>query len=75
MYPLNLYLCRNCSSQVKIGRAYGRVGRRLLREHLLRVCKEAGVVFLDAEVTNIEVQSDLRTTKLKTSGGLNVTSK
>ena len=36
--------------QVKVGRAYGRVSRRKLREHLLKVCREAGVAFLDAEV-------------------------
>ena len=36
--------------QVRVGRGYGRVSRRKLREHLLRVCSESGVAFMSAEV-------------------------
>lgn len=37
-------------AQVRVGRGYGRVGRRLLREHLLATCTKANVKFLPAEV-------------------------
>ncbi|XP_057841229.1 lycopene epsilon cyclase, chloroplastic [Cryptomeria japonica] len=36
-----------------IGRAYGRVSRRLLREELLRRCAEAGVRYLNSKVEKI----------------------
>lgn len=38
---------------VMVGRAYGRVGRDLLRNELLKRCAEAGVLYMDAEVESI----------------------
>ncbi len=43
------------SKRTKLGRGYGRVSRRKLREHLLRVCAASGVSFLPGEVTALEV--------------------
>ncbi len=50
-------MCRPCHvKQVKVGRGYGRVSRRLLREHLLKICDAAGVRFSCAEVADIQVR-------------------
>lgn len=38
---------------VMVGRAYGRVGRDLLRDELLKRCEKAGVRYMDAEVESI----------------------
>ncbi len=43
------------AQQKRLGRGYGRVSRRKLREHMLRICKEAGVAFLPGDVANISV--------------------
>ncbi|KAJ9517000.1 hypothetical protein QJQ45_027358 [Haematococcus lacustris] len=40
---------------VRLGRGYGRVSRRKLREHLVAMCAEAGVAFLAAEVDSLQV--------------------
>ncbi|GFH18887.1 chloroplast lycopene epsilon-cyclase [Haematococcus lacustris] len=39
---------------VRLGRGYGRVSRRKLREHLVAMCAEAGVTFLAAEVDSLQ---------------------
>ncbi|CAN8301625.1 unnamed protein product [Cochlearia groenlandica] len=43
---------------VTIGRAYGRVSRRLLHEELLRRCVESGVLYLSSKVESIKEASD-----------------
>jgi len=40
--------------EVRVGRAYGRVSRRLLRQHLVQLCAAAGVQYLPDEVAGIE---------------------
>ncbi|KAG1669050.1 hypothetical protein FOA52_003968 [Chlamydomonas sp. UWO 241] len=55
--------------EVRVGRPYGRVGRRKLREHLLFECSRAGVTFMDAEVDGVKVVEDGKMTKVSTSGG------
>lgn len=65
--PLALFLCNipvqrlSCAymfppAQVKVGRGYGRVSRRKLREALLQMCSAQGVTFLDAEVSDMQVR-------------------
>ncbi|KAG2502103.1 hypothetical protein HYH03_000595 [Edaphochlamys debaryana] len=61
--------------EVKVGRGYGRVSRRKLREHLLRVCDEAGVRFTAAEVTRIQVVDEGNLTQLTTKDGVTFTSR
>lgn len=56
-------------NEVRVGRAYGRVSRRKLREHLLQVCSAAGVRFTSAEVVDIRVVEDGRATQLVTRDG------
>lgn len=58
-----------------MGRAYGRVGRRLLREHLLKEAAAAGVKYLPATVEAVDVSSDGLTAKLSCSGGVELTSR
>jgi len=55
--------------EVRVGRAYGRVSRRKLREHLLKLCRESGVEFMAAEVNGLQVSQDGSTTSLTTSKG------
>uniref|UniRef100_A0A1J3FTY1 Lycopene epsilon cyclase, chloroplastic n=1 Tax=Noccaea caerulescens TaxID=107243 RepID=A0A1J3FTY1_NOCCA len=43
---------------ISIGRAYGRVSRRLLHEELLRRCVESGVSYLSSKVESITEASD-----------------
>jgi hypothetical protein len=62
-------------SQTRVGRAYGRVGRRLLREHLLKEAAAAGVKYLPATVDAIDVSSDGQTSTLTCSGGVQLTSR
>ncbi|GAX80966.1 hypothetical protein CEUSTIGMA_g8401.t1 [Chlamydomonas eustigma] len=58
--------------EVRVGRGYGRVSRRKLRQHLLTLCKEAGVAFMDAEVTNIEVQPSMTQSSVTTTSGSSI---
>lgn len=55
---------------MKVGRAYGRVSRRKLREALLEMCSREGVSFMNAEVSDMQVQPDMRTTRVRTTTGL-----
>nr|QBY35646.1 lycopene epsilon-cyclase [Dunaliella salina] len=55
--------------KVNLGRGYGRVSRRKLREHLLRLCTDAGVEFLKGEVANMELTSDGKQTCLDVKNG------
>lgn len=45
-------------TQVRVGRAYGRVSRRLLRQHLLGLAKDAGVCYLAAAVEDVQTSDD-----------------
>ncbi|KAG2438618.1 hypothetical protein HXX76_005167 [Chlamydomonas incerta] len=62
-------------NQVSVGRGYGRVSRRLLREHLLKICEEAGVRFSSAEVADIKVVEEGKLTHLTTKAGAVYTSR
>lgn len=42
---------------MRVGRGYGRVCRRRLREHLLQRCSEAGVLFVPGDVTAVDPPS------------------
>ena len=55
--------------QVRVGRAYGRVSRRLLRAHLLQMCLNSGVSYLDAEVVDVAVQEDGASSMLELKDG------
>lgn len=46
--------------EVKVGRAYGRASRQLLRNTLLQQCAEAGVTFLAGEVCSIDASDASR---------------
>eukprot|EP00197_Chlamydomonas_leiostraca_P003236 CAMPEP_0202871926 /NCGR_PEP_ID=MMETSP1391-20130828/20025_1 /ASSEMBLY_ACC=CAM_ASM_000867 /TAXON_ID=1034604 /ORGANISM="Chlamydomonas leiostraca, Strain SAG 11-49" /LENGTH=562 /DNA_ID=CAMNT_0049552851 /DNA_START=119 /DNA_END=1807 /DNA_ORIENTATION=- len=59
----------------RLGRGYGRVSRRKLREHLLRICKDANVEYLPAEVSGLEVSGDGMQTKLTTADGVQFTAR
>jgi hypothetical protein len=48
------------------------VGRRLLREHLLGLCKASGVGFMHAEVEGIQVAVDGSVSQLSCSNGRTV---
>jgi hypothetical protein len=61
--------------QKKVGRAYARVSRRLLRAHLLDMCKAAGVTYLAAEVTDTEVAPDQQTVVINCSNGATCSSR
>jgi lycopene epsilon-cyclase len=41
-----------------VGRSYGRVCRRRLREHLLARCAAAGVRYLEGEVAAVAAEPD-----------------
>ncbi len=61
--------------QVQLGRGYGRVSRRKLREHLLNICKEAGVLFLEGNVSDIQVSETATSSRLTTSNGTQLNAK
>ncbi len=57
-------------NQVRVGRAYGRVSRRLLRQHLLQLCAAAGVRYLPDEVAAIETPDGAgAVSEVATAGG------
>ncbi|KXZ48182.1 hypothetical protein GPECTOR_30g278 [Gonium pectorale] len=56
-------------NEVRVGRGYGRVSRRKLREHLLSICSAAGVRFSAAEVADIAVVEGGSLTALTTKDG------
>ncbi|MEW5303919.1 MAG: hypothetical protein WDW36_006565 [Sanguina aurantia] len=55
--------------EVKVGRGYGRVSRRKLREHLLQQCVAAGVSFHLGEVEGVEVVEQGRQNEIRTCDG------
>ncbi len=57
------------SKEVRVGREYGRVCRRKLRAHLLGACEEAGVRFMAAEVTGVELAADGASSSVVTAAG------
>jgi hypothetical protein len=58
------------SRQVSVGRAYGRVSRRLLRAHLLQLCASAGVRYLADEVAAIDTpEGPGAVSEVRTAGG------
>eukprot|EP00877_Chromochloris_zofingiensis_P005408 jgi/Chrzof1/14869/Cz09g18310.t1_LCYE[v5.2] len=62
-------------NQVNVGRAYGRVCRRRLRQHLVDLCKSAGVQYLATEVTDICKSADNTTAYVTCSNGSTFTSR
>lgn len=64
------YFGEGHEQEVRVGRAYGRVSRRKLREHLVKECAALGVAFMDAEVSDMSVQEDLMGTRLATNRGV-----
>lgn len=60
---------------MQITRGYGRVSRRKLREHLLKICKEAGVQFLPGDVNSIEVSEGGSSSVVQTAAGQTLESK
>jgi lycopene epsilon-cyclase len=56
-------------------RGYGRVSRRKLREHLLAICKEAGVQFLAGDVSSISVNPDGQSSSITTTTGVQLEAK
>eukprot|EP00878_Enallax_costatus_P003937 GHUV01004158.1.p1 GENE.GHUV01004158.1~~GHUV01004158.1.p1 ORF type:complete len:394 (+),score=37.38 GHUV01004158.1:262-1443(+) len=54
---------------VKVGRAYGRVSRRLLRSHLLQSAKESGVRYMATVVEDATVSNDGKVTHVTCSNG------
>jgi lycopene epsilon-cyclase len=62
--------------QVRVGRAYGRVSRRLLRNHLLQLCAAAGVRYLPDAVTAIDTpDAPGAASSVGTAGGAEVTAR
>jgi lycopene epsilon-cyclase len=61
--------------QTRVGRAYGRVSRRLLRQHLLELAAKAGVKYMAAAVEDIWVAADGKTTNISCSGGATLSSR
>jgi flavin-dependent dehydrogenase len=53
--------CRLCVLQTRVGRAYGRVSRRRLREHLLQEASRAGVQYMATSVDDLQLSADGRT--------------
>jgi lycopene epsilon-cyclase len=68
-------LCYFGERETRVGRGYGRVSRRLFRQHLLKLCKEAGVGFLSAEVSDIDAPAAGKTCVLTCSDGNKITSR
>ena len=56
-------------SQVRIGRRYGQVCRRKLREHLVQQCAAAGVRFLAGEVSGVDATASGATARVICSSG------
>ena len=54
---------------VRVGRPYGRVCRRRLREHLLARCAAAGVAFLEAEVEEASSSASEQASELRLADG------
>ena len=54
---------------MRVGRPYGRVCRRRLREHLLGRCAAAGVRYLDAEVTAAACEDGQQAASLQLADG------
>lgn len=55
--------------QKRVGRSYGRVSRRLLRQHLVQLCTSAGVRYLADEVAAIDTpEGSGAASELKTKG-------
>lgn len=54
---------------VRVGRPYGRVCRRRLREHLLSRCADAGVRYLEAEVVDASSAADAQAAALTLGDG------
>ncbi len=46
------------SAQQRVGRSYGRVCRRRLRQHLLAQCAAAGVQYLEGEVASVNAEPE-----------------
>ena len=61
--------------QTRVGRAYGRVGRRLLRDALLKEAAAAGVKYLPGTVEGVDISADGMTATLTCSGDVNLTSR
>uniref|UniRef100_A0A383W7L8 Lycopene epsilon cyclase n=1 Tax=Tetradesmus obliquus TaxID=3088 RepID=A0A383W7L8_TETOB len=61
--------------ETRVGRAYGRVSRRLLREHLLKLAAAAGVQYMAAAVEDIQVAGDGATATVTCSGGAALSSR
>jgi lycopene epsilon-cyclase len=61
--------------QTRVGRAYGRVSRRLLRQHLLGLAAKAGVKYMAAAVEDIQVAADGNTASVTCSGGATLSSR
>lgn len=55
--------------EVRVGRGYGRVDRRLLRNQLIQNCRDAGVKYLDREVSSFDVVEDGRSTLVTCTDG------
>ena len=56
-------------SQVRIGRRYGQVCRRKLREHLVQQCAAAGVRFLAGEVSGVDAAASGASARVLCSSG------
>ncbi|KIZ06110.1 hypothetical protein MNEG_1848 [Monoraphidium neglectum] len=57
-------------NKVNVGRSYGRVSRRLLRQHLLQLCAAAGVTYLADEVSAIDTpEGSGAVSEVRTAGG------
>ncbi|WIA23453.1 hypothetical protein OEZ85_000204 [Tetradesmus obliquus] len=63
------------NKETRVGRAYGRVSRRLLREHLLKLAAAAGVQYMAAAVEDIQVAGDGATATVTCSGGAALSSR
>lgn len=57
---------------VRVGRPYGRVCRRRLRQHLLDRCVAAGVRFVEAEVDTASSAADSQAAELRLTDGRTV---
>jgi hypothetical protein len=74
-YGMTLLLLLSTVVQTRVGRAYGRVSRRLLRQHLLDVAAKAGVKYMAAAVEDITVAADGKTSTISCSGGATLSSR
>lgn len=63
-------------AQRRVGRAYGRVSRRALRQHLAGLCAEAGVKYLADEVAAVAApDAPGARAELRTAGGAALTAR